>query len=258
VFEETIKRDNEQPALNSLTSAFESDRRNNSGNIMYHINPKKKPGLIAAVRKKNPFIVEKELKEAFDFLESLPNTQNDNAYVSTCVKWLKNGSITLPRDNEKVRSIFDTARKKHKDITKYETPFNLMLDLIGSEYKRQPAPKDMSKYTKLTKAYSQIVVDENGVENTVDVYDVENSEAGQLDVVQLIADTAYKNKEGDLLSDFLIWCLATYNYNKSTGKATPTTSAKNYWNNYQSGKHQIALLNNYPIAFNATDKGPVD
>ena len=49
------------------------------------------------------------------------------------------------------------------------------------------------------------------------------------------------------------WCLSTFNYNKDTGKATPTESARRYWNKYSRGKRQIALLNNEtPIAFNSS------
>jgi len=67
----------------------------------------------------------------------------------------------------------------------------------------------------------------------------------------MLADASPK-KEGTVISNSP-WCLSTFNYNKDTGKATPTESARRYWNKYNNGKRQIALLNNEtPIAFNSS------
>ena len=215
----------------------------------YYINPKKKQEILSQIKKRAKLNTQEEINEAIDFLETLENSPELNLYVSTCIQWLKTDSILLPRDNEKLLTLFQSARKLKLDVQKYKNPIELMIAVANAksgevEQGTKVNPEAISQLT-----FNTIITNSKG--EKLYVYDVEDSPSGQEAVCQMLADASPK-KEGTVISNSP-WCLSTFNYNKDTGKATPTESARRYWNTYSRGKRQIALLNNEtPIAFNSS------
>ena len=215
----------------------------------YYINPKKKQEILSQIKKRAKLNTQEEINEAIDFLETLENSPELNLYVSTCIQWLKTDSILLPRDNEKLLTLFQSARKLKLDVQKYKNPIELMIAVANAksgevEQGTKVNPEAISQLT-----FNTIITNSKG--EKLYVYDVEDSPSGQEAVCQMLADASPK-KEGTVVSNSP-WCLSTFNYNKDTGKATPTESARRYWNTYSRGKRQIALLNNEtPIAFNSS------
>ena len=215
----------------------------------YYINPKKKEEILSQIKKRAKLTTQEEINEAIDFLETLENSPELNLYVATCIQWLKTDSILLPRDNEKLLTLFQSARKLKLDIQKYKNPIELMIDVANAksgevEQGTKINPEAVSQLT-----FNTIITNSKG--EKLYIYDVEDSPSGQEAVCQMLADASPK-MEGTAVSNSP-WCLSTFNYNKDTGKATPTESARRYWNVYNRGKRQIALLNNEaPIAFNSS------
>ena len=215
----------------------------------YYINPKKKQEILSQIKKRAKLTTQEEINEAIDFLETLENSPELNLYVATCIQWLKTDSILLPRDNEKLLTLFQSARKLKLDVQKYKNPIELMVAVANAksgeiEQGTKVNPEAISQLT-----FNTIITNSKG--EKLYVYDVEDSPSGQEAVCQMLADASPK-RGGTVLSNSP-WCLSTFNYNKDTGKATPTESARRYWNKYNRGKRQIALLNNEtPIAFNSS------
>ncbi len=215
----------------------------------YYINPKKKEEILSQIKKRAKLNTQEEINEAIDFLETLENSPELNLYVATCIQWLKTDSILLPRDNEKLLTLFQSARKLKLDVQKYKNPIELMVAVANAksgeiEQGTKINPEAISQLT-----FNTIITNSKG--EKLYIYDVEDSPSGQEAVCQMLADASPK-KEGNVTYNSP-WCLSTFNYNKDTGKATPTESARRYWNVYSRGKRQIALLNNEtPIAFNSS------
>lgn len=245
---EYIRNLSNEDILNELLT-IESDYYED---LAYHIKAKDIPIVKEQIAKKNANITAQEIEEDVDFLVSLENNPETNLYVNTCIKWLKNGVIRLPQDNDAILAIFKMAREEGFDVQKLKHPFDVIrLKLEKSKKEVVPGkainPREIPQFH-----YSHSIETEEG---TIEVYDVENSYEGQSAVSQVLADTAPKLPDGSwVLGDFTSpWCLATFNYNKETGKATPSTSAKNtYWNRYNAGKRQIAFYNGIPIGFNSS------
>ena len=112
----------------------------------------------------------------------------NNAYIKAAVTWVANKSISLPEDYEKTRQIFDVARKKNVDIQKYKTFGELM-----------SAP-EMQKKEKEKKAFNPDEAKTFSNKRTVRVssrrefvvYDVEDTEEGQQEVVALVLGYIYQ------------------------------------------------------------------
>lgn len=208
---------------NSITSA-------QSEPIQFHIGKKARTEFENKLRKARPDMSDSEIKATLDFLHELADNKENNAFVKAAVTWVANKSITLPEDYEKVRQVFDVARKKNIDVQKYKTFGELM-----------SAP-EMQKKEKEKKAFNPDEAKTFSNKRTVRVssrrefvvYDVENTEEGQQDVVSAIA-AHYESSP---------WCLATFT---NTGK--PTESAKTYWNKYNGIPRKIAFENGRPVAF---------
>lgn len=223
--------------------------------LAYHIRAKEIPVIKEQIAKKNANITAQEIEEAVDFLVSLENNPETNLYVNTCIKWLKNGVIRLPQDNDAILAIFKMAREEGFDVQKLKHPFDvirLKIEKLGKEIVPGKAinPREIPQFY-----YSHSIEEIEGV--TIEIYDVENSYEGQTAVAQVLADTAPKLPDGSwVLGNFTSpWCLATFNYDKTTGKATPSTSARDtYWYRYNAGKRQIAFYNGIPIGFNSSSQ----
>lgn len=231
-----------------LFSQLQEFERVELGAEMYHINPKRIPELKMQIGKKNPTLTEQEIDEALNFLTELENSQEDNAYVECCLKWLKNGTIILPRDNEKVRQAFDLARQHNIDIQKHKSPISIVLHAVSDtrSIQKKQDPVDLSKIKEFR--FNKKV---NVKGRDVFIYDVDNTDEGQLAVCKLLHDTGlYDERTGKPIS-FSPWCLSTYNVS-SEGTITPTASAKNYWQRYNQANRQIAICDGVPVAFNSS------
>jgi hypothetical protein len=217
-------------------------------NDEYYINPKKVEALKQQVRK-NSFVYDFEINEAFEFLQNLENNPDLNQYVEQCIKWLKNDTIKLPRDNEKVLEAFQEARRLHIDTQKFKSPIDLLIYKANLEKVDEGDTINMSERPIFS--LNRTV---DTMEGTIEIYDVPDNEEGQQAVMQVLADATPKDSSGKPVMNSP-WCLAVYNYDVKTKKATPTNSALNtYWPRYNKGKRQIAILNGKPIAFNSTNK----
>lgn len=177
------------------------------------------------------------IKHTLDFLHSLEDNKENNAYIKTAIRWVMNSSLTLPEDNTKARQAFDEARKRHIDIQKYPT----LGDLIASD-EMKPKEKERPKFDPdKAKTFSnkRIVTTEGG--RVFTVYDVENTEEGQREVCKALF-AHYKTSP---------WCLSTF-----TATGEPTESAKNYWEHYNALPRKIAYYDGKPVAFNSDDGYP--
>lgn len=235
--------------LDDDTLASEALRleQESSLNEEYYINKKKVESLKEQVFKKNLFIKPNELEVAFDFLESLENNKDLNQYVDTCIRWLKNNSISLPRDNHKVLDAFMLARQQGIDTQQFNSPIELILWSIRNkkvdiEEGKVVNPRELNKLS-----FNRTIQVEEGL---IEIFDVESTPEGQEVICQILADASPKVDGKPAVESH--WCLSTYNYNKDTGKATPTSSARDYWNHYDGGRRQIAFLNGKPLAFNSS------
>ena len=208
---------------NSITSTQSSP-------IQFQIGKKARTEFENKLRKARPDMSDAEIKATLDFLHELADEKENNAYIKAAVTWVANKSITLPEDYEKTRQIFDVARKKNVDIQKYKTFGELM------------AAPEMQKKEKEKKAFDPDEAKTFSNKRTVRVssrrefvvYDVEDTEEGQQDVVAAVA-AHYESSP---------WCLATFT---NTGK--PTESSKKYWNQYNGIPRKIAFENGRPVAF---------
>lgn len=216
-------------------------------NEEYYINKKKVEALKAQVAKKNEFITQEAIEEAFKFLEELENDKDLNQYVDTCIRWLKNNTISLPRDNKKVLDAFMLARKKNIDTQKFNSPIDLILWEINNREQDIEEGQIIEPHNIDKLSYNRTINTEEGI---IEIFDVEDSEEGQTTICQILADTSPKIAGKPVATS--PWCLSTFNYNKETKKATPTESAKGFWEQYSNGKRQIAFLNGKPLAFNSS------
>ena len=170
------------------------------------------------------------IKHTLDFLHSLEDNKENNAYIKTAIRWVMNSSLTLPEDNTKARQAFDEARKRHIDIQKYPT----LGDLIASD-EMKPKEKEKPKFDPdKAKTFSnkRTVTTESG--RVFTVYDVEDTGNGQRDVCHALF-ACYETSP---------WCLSTF-----TATGEPTESAKKYWSYYNAIPRKIAYENGKPVAF---------
>lgn len=177
------------------------------------------------------------IKHTLDFLHSLEDNKENNAYIKTAIRWVMNSSLTLPEDNTKARQAFDEARKRHIDVQKYPT----LGDLIASD-EMKPKEKERPKFDPdkaKTFRNKRTVTTEGG--RIFTVYDVENTEEGQREVCKALF-AHYKTSP---------WCLSTF-----TATGEPTESAKNYWEHYNALPRKIAYYDGKPVAFNSDDGYP--
>lgn len=247
---EYIRNLSNEDILNELLT-IESDYYDD---LAYHIKAKDIPVVKEQIAKKNANITAQEIEEAIDFLVSLENNPETNLYVNTCIKWLKNGVIRLPQDNDAILAIFKMAREEGFDVQKLKHPFDVIRLKIEKNKKsiipgKATNPREIPQFS-----YSRSIETEEGI---IEVYDVEDSYEGQAAVCQALADASPKGEDGSwILGDFSSpWCLSTFNYDKNTGKATPTHGAVHtFWPRYDKGKRQIAFHNGMPVGFNSTDK----
>lgn len=222
--------------------------------VLKHIKAKDRALYEQSIQKHNPNMLHSEIMEALDFLHSLENNPETNLYVKTVLKWLKEDTIYLPRDNEQIKALFDLVRRKGINIEKYKSPSDAWLAVLSSSKVSpipQPAP-DLTKYIQEGILSISDVQEVNG--ESVVIYEIEDSERGLETTCQLLADSFAKDKEDGSLLGSSRWCLSTFNYNKTTGKATPTDSARNYWSSYSTMPKKIALWKGKPVAFYASNK----
>lgn len=174
------------------------------------------------------------IKHTLDFLHSLEDNKENNAYIKTAIRWVMNSSLTLPEDNTKARQAFDEARKRHIDVQKYPT----LGDLIASD-EMKPKEKERPKFDPdkaKTFRNKRAVTTEGG--RIFTVYDVENTEEGQREVCKALF-AHYKTSP---------WCLSTF-----TATGEPTESAKKYWEHYNAIPRKIAYEYGKPVAFCSDD-----
>ena len=206
-----------------------------------------KPLIDAGLIKEGTFaeyaLTEKGIKQAreshpqidaiLDFLHSLEDNKENTAYIKTAIRWIANGSVSLPQDHEKTKQAFDVARKKRIDLSRYRT----LGDLLASP-EMKPKEKEKPKFDPdKAKTFSNkhIVTTEEG--RVFTVYDVENTEEGQREVCKALAANYEVSP----------WCLSTF-----TNTGEPTQSAKHFWFQvYNALPRKIAFENGRPVAFNS-------
>lgn len=214
--------------------------------IDLYINPKKRPQIEQAIKSKNPFIGEEALQDSLDFLEQLENTPDSNQFVDCCIRWIKNNTISIPRDVEKVKGLFDLARKANMDTARFKNPLEMQVALV-KEFKATDGDYiNPDKYAALRFNHSEEIGGK-----LVQIYDVEDDEHGRQAVCQILADASPKNRDGKPIVGSP-WCLSTFNYDVASKRATPTESSGNMWAFYSKGKRQIAICEGKPVAFNSS------
>ena len=217
-------------------------------NWMAHINPKKIQSIRAQILKKS-FLYNDEhvVDQVIEFLKNQPDTREDNMLVECIIKWVKNDTISVFRDFYKIKPIFNTARQHNIDVQKFKSPYELIKAVLDLHIKEESTPlTKLEKYTHIRYSHSQMMGDQ-----TVDVYDVEDSEDGQQNVCQMLADSNPKINGKPL--EYSPWCLSTFTVN-TNGVAKPSPSAKRFWDTYQRGRRQIALCGGFPVAFNSSKR----
>jgi hypothetical protein len=125
---------------------------------MFYISPRKYPGIREQLHRKINFFKDHDIDAAIDFLDGLENNQENNVYVDCCLKWLKNGTILLPRDNEIVRKAFDFARQHRIDVQHCKTPLEVYQKYLESKrHLFDSRTVNMSNYNRLTFNRTEIV-----------------------------------------------------------------------------------------------------
>lgn len=228
-----------------------SDKEDN----LYYINPNKKEEIVNQILKKVVY-TKQVIDSSIAWLETLPNTPEDNLFVKDIINWIKRGSMTnFEMYGSLIREAWDFARSKGADMQKFKTAEDLILwsleqkaqninETTSRTYSKEEIDKKFDKFQ-----FSHTVASESG--EPIYIYDVEDSAEGRQQVTQILADTTPKDSTGKPIIGSP-WCLSTYNYNKETGIATPTSSSEFYWESYGGGKRQIAIYKGRPIAFNSS------
>lgn len=209
--------------------------------VEYHIGAKARLTYEQQILKNNPNISEEHLQESLDFLHSLEDSKENTKAIKIAVKWLANDTIRLPFAMDNVRKAIALADKHKIDPMKFKSPMDIINKYyVDVEYGKAVNPDNIPEFT------NRRVVEYDGDE--VVIYDVEDSEAGQIAVVKVAHQHfGWSNESGNSKQP---WCLAGFT---RTGK--PTESARNYWHNtYNSVGKKIAFQNGKPIAFMAHDK----
>ena len=219
----------------------------NGEESLFYINPKKLEDIKVQIAKKNPLYNEGEIKDSLEVLSELEENQENNLFVQTAIRWLKNATISLPRDLEKVQEVFKMARKYGIDVQKAKSPLDLQFQVFKKNKKELEAGEVIAPSSYKELSYDKTVTTEDGKQ--IVIYNVENTERGQQAVVDILAKASPKLNGEPSSSP---WCLSTFNYNKETKVATPTLSARNFWEHYSLGKRQIAFVNGRPVAFNSS------
>jgi hypothetical protein len=219
-------------------------------NEMYYINKKKYPNPKEQIMKKNPYTFEQEIEEALEFLDNLENDPELNRFVDDAIRWLKNGTISLPRDAEMVMGYFKKAREFGIDTQKAKSPFDI-IKAIWDKEKTKVTEGETLDYNNIPELhFVRRATTADG--KVVDIYNVDNTEEGQRAVVNIIAKTSPKLPTGKPLLESS-WCLSHYNWSATTLEATPSIGAKNMWfKRYNTVQKQIAVYNGIPVAFNAS------
>lgn len=207
----------------------------------YYINPKKVPELKAQVLRKTTF-TENNIEQAFQFLQELENDPDLNKYVSQCISWLKNSNIRLPEDHEKIIGAFKAALAAGLDTQSFKSPIDILIAVAKGSNIEEGTSVNPNKIPQFT--FNRTIQTEKG---QIQIYDVEDSEAGQQAVIDVLIATSPKIGTEHKPIGNSPWCLTTFT---STGKATE--SAKHFWESYDQGKRQIAFLNGAPLAFNSS------
>lgn len=173
-----------------------------------------------------------KINAALDFLHELEDNKENTVFIKTAIRWMINGSVTLPQDYTKMRQVFDTARKRRIDIQKYRTLGDLIAsdEMKAIEKEKRVFDPDKAK----TFSNKRTVTTEGG--RVFTVYDVENTYEAQREVCKAVA-AHYEVSP---------WCLSTF-----TATGEPTQSAKNHWNTYGGIKRRIAFENGKPVAFSS-------
>lgn len=228
-----------------------SDKEDN----LYYINPNKKEEIVNQILKKVVY-TKQVIDSSIAWLETLPNTPEDNLFVKDVINFIKRGSMTnFEMYGSVIREAWDFARSKGADMQKFKTAEDLILwsleqkaqninETTSRTYSKEEINKKFDKFQ-----FSYTVASESG--EPIYIYDVEDSAEGRQQVTQILADTTPKDSTGKPIIGSP-WCLSTYNYNKETGIATPTSSSEFYWESYGGGKRQIAIYKGKPIAFNSS------
>lgn len=228
-----------------------SDKEDN----LYYINPNKKEEIVNQILKKVVY-TKQVIDSSIAWLETLPNTPEDNLFVKDIINWIKRGSMTnFEMYGSIIREAWDFARSKGADMQKFKTAEDLILwslkknipKIDENSYRTYSKEEIDSKFDKFQ--FSHIVASKSG--EPIYIYNVEDSDGGRQQVAQILADTTAKDNTGKPVMGSP-WCLSTYNYNKETGIATPTQSSKHFWQSYGMGKRQIAIYKGRPIAFNSS------
>lgn len=223
---------------------------------MYYLNPKKMAEIERQVKSK-ALVTEEVIDQTLQFLTELENDKELNVYAKQAIEWLKRGSIFLPRDYNRTIAAFREARKMGLDIQQYKNPIDLLMAIAAKETVTPGTKINPNNYGHLS--YNTTYTRKDGIK--VEVYDVEDSPEGQVDVVNILATAAPKDSKGRPVGSAREgefwktspWCVSTYKYNTETGKATPTPSAMNYWGNYNKAGRKIALVDGVPVAFMSSD-----
>lgn len=218
-----------------LKKHFDTIRVDNAAQMF--IGKKARAQFEQQLRKARPGMSDAEIKSTLDFLHSLEDNKENNAYIKTAIRWVMNSSLTLPEDNTKARQVFDEARKRHIDIQKYPTIGSLIASDEMKPKEKQKPKFDPDKAKTFSNKHT--VTTEGG--RVFTVYDVDNTKEGQREVCKALF-AHYKTSP---------WCLSTF-----TATGEPTESAKHYWDHYDTLQRKIAYENGKPVAFNSDNGSP--
>lgn len=241
---------------NEYKVLLERAKDNGTTDYMYHLSKKQRQEAITSISRYNPNITQEELDAALDFLHTLENTPELNLYVKTVLTWIKNNAVSITREHNTLLELFNSARQHKVNIQQCKTPYSARKKILEELEKKgivqeKMLPVDISKYEEqglLT--ISEVKVLPSGEE--IIIYNVQDDSQGQQAVCQILADSIPKGRDGKPVVNSP-WCLAVFNYDTKTKKASITSSADRMWNNvYYHGRRQIAMYNGFPIAFNSS------
>ena len=170
------------------------------------------------------------------------DTLDDTKAEKAALHWFVKGALLLPEDREKLDMAVRMSGKWHLDFQAFDTP----AALINEANARAEAKKKKTALAYLDPDTVPQLSNKRDLGHGVVIYDVEDSEAGQQAMRQIMNSHLGRNADGEFWSP---WCLLTCS--PKTGELSQ--SARNYWDRYDTTGRAAAFHNGKLCAFQSSN-----
>ena len=204
----------------------------------FSIGAKRKQEYRALIVKTRPNLPQEDVDTFMRELDTLDDTKAEKA----ALHWFVKGALLLPEDREKLDMAVRMSGKWHLDFQAFDTP----AALINEANARAEAKKKKTALAYLDPDTVPQLSNKRDLGHGVVIYDVEDSEAGQQAMRQIMNSHLGRNADGEFWSP---WCLLTCS--PKTGELSQ--SARNYWDRYDTTGRAAAFHNGKLCAFQSSN-----